>query len=266
VPTNPVDTRFEIALNMDLQLDDISNPTRISGELGDYTHSSHIQIERIFTWSRGNNSPLTGVYTFLFSATQQPDPPGTGFGRMVVSPSGYAVWSGRTPDGRPFAQGAYTTIYNNWPVWSVMAGRVNGIFTGWVNFANQSGSDFTAQLTWIGPEAPGPNHAFVPQFVTTVNVAGGLYVIPPRGTPALQLNSNTNNVHITLTDGGLDNEIDRDVTMDQYSRIFFTPRLLGDSLAVSPATGLASTTRSTATSPWTNTAVSSSLHGYSVIH
>jgi hypothetical protein len=233
----PTDTRYEIPVNMDLQLDSIDNPTKVSGELDDYTHSSHIQLERIFTWSRGNMSQNAGVYTFLFNGTHEPDPLGTGYGRAVVSPTGYMTWSGRTPDGKSFVQGAYTTIYNNWPVFTVMAGVRYGIFSGWLNFADQRDTDFSAQLTWIGPEEPGPNHAFVPQFVTSINLDGSRYVPLARGQTVLNLNSSTNNVHLTFTDGGLEGQIDRDLTLTSRNTFLFNPRQRGDSLVVTPAWG-----------------------------
>src|SRR4051812_4408071 len=47
----PTDTRYEIPVNMNLQLDSIENPTRISGSLNDYTHSSSISMEHIFVAS-----------------------------------------------------------------------------------------------------------------------------------------------------------------------------------------------------------------------
>lgn len=235
-PPGSYNTRYELPVNMDLQLDSVDNPTKITGTLGDYTHSSHIQLELIVVASRGNPNPLAGNYTYNFSATHEPDPPGTGYGRIIVTTSGMAIASGVTPDGHPFGRSANITAYNNLPVFWVMAGTVNGVFSGWLNFQNQSDSDFTGQLTWIGPEEPGPNHAFVPQFVTTVDVVGSSYVYT-RNMTALQLNSSTNNIHLTFTDGELDNEIDRDLTLNQYNRVIFNPHLVGDSMYVSPSTG-----------------------------
>ena len=233
----PTDTRYEIPVNMDLQLDSIDSPTSITGQLNDYTHSSHIEVERIFVASRNNPCPEAGTYTYLFSATHEPDPNGTGYGRVFVYTSGYLYAYGYTPDGRFFSQGANVTVNDRWPVFAKMAGTIYGIFSGWLNFQDQSDSDFSGQLTWIGPEEPGPNHAFVPQFVTSVDVAGSRYVYTPRMT-ALDLNSSTNNIHLTFTDGGLENEIDRDLTLNQFNRVIFSPHQIGDSMYVSPTTGL----------------------------
>jgi hypothetical protein len=117
-----------------------------------------------------------------------------------------------------------------------MAGTVHGIFSGWLDFQSRYNSDFSGQLTWIGPEEPGPNHAFVPQFVTSVDVTGSSYVYQ-RGMTILQLGSDTNNIHLTWTDGGLENEIDRDLTLSRYNRCTFNPREPGYSMWVSPTTG-----------------------------
>lgn len=233
----PTDTRYEIPVNMTLQLDSIDNPTKITGSLDDYTHSSSITLERIFVASRGNLAQQAGAYTFLFSANHQPDPPGTGWGRVIVRTTGGISCAGRTPDGRAFAQAAWVTVYNHWPVFTKMAGTTNGIFSGWLTFNSTYNSDFSGQLTWIGPEEPGPNHAFVPQFVTSVNVVGSTYTVPYR-TTILPLNSDTNNIHLTFTDGGLENQIDKDATMLWNDRVLFSPAVRGQSLTFSPAWGL----------------------------
>jgi hypothetical protein len=113
----------------------------------------------------------------------------------------------------------------------------NGIFSGWLNFSSTSSSDFSGQLTWIGPEVPGPNHAFVPSFVTTINVVGSRYVVPFR-TTIVPLSSNTNNIHLTFTDGGLENEIDKDATMLSNDRVIFNPVQRGQALVFYPRWGL----------------------------
>lgn len=233
----PTDTRYEIPVNMTLQLDSIDNPTQITGNLNDYTHSSSIAMERIFVASRGNPASQVGLYTFLFSATHEPDPNGTGWGRAVVTSTGVISWAGRTPDGRAFSQAANLTVFNHWPIFTKMAGVTNGIFSGWLNFSSSSSSDFSGQLTWIGPEVPGPNHAFVPRFVTSINVVGNQYTVPRR-TTILQLNSDTNNIHLTFTDGGLENEIDKDATMLPNDRVLFNPAVRGQTLLFYPAWGL----------------------------
>ena len=125
---------YEIPVNMTLQLDSIDNPTRITGNLDDYTHSSSISMEHIFVASRGNLAQQAGSYTFLFSANHQPDPSGTGWGRVIVWSSGLISCAGRTPDGRAFSQATYVTVYDNWPVFTKMAGVINGIFSGWLIF------------------------------------------------------------------------------------------------------------------------------------
>lgn len=73
--------------------------------------------------------------------------------------------------------------------------------------------------------------------MTSVNVTGSRYVYS-RGMTILQLNSSENNIHLTFTDGGLENEIDRDLTLNQYNRCIFNPREAGYAMYVSPTTGL----------------------------
>ncbi len=231
------DTRYAIARIIDLQLDSVSSPTRITGEMTDLTHSSTVEMEKVAVATLANTAPETGAYTFLFSSGDAGVPHATGFGRVVVSRLGHLVASGRTPDGRTFTQTANATIYDRWPVFAKMAGVTNGILSGWISFQEKLTSDFNGQLVWIGPEVPGPNHAFVPAFSGNVSVVGSRYFAPNHDT-VLNVNSSTNNIHLGLADGGLENSIDRTLTLTTANRFIFSPRLAGDSLAVNPATGL----------------------------
>ena len=234
---DPNDTRYAVARIIDFQLDSIENPSRITGEMTDLTHSSTVEMERVNVATLANTAPETGAYTFLFSSGDAGVPSSTGFGRVVVSRLGHLIASGRSPDGRAFTQTANVTVYDRWPVFAKMAGVTNGILSGWLNFQERSSSDFNGQLVWLGPEVPGPNHAYVPAFSGNVSVVGSQY-FPPGGNTVLNVNSSSNNLHLSLTDGGLENSIDRSLTLTSGNKFIFSPRLAGDSLAVNPATGM----------------------------
>ncbi|MDB6024716.1 MAG: putative Peptidylprolyl isomerase [Verrucomicrobiales bacterium] len=233
----PISTRYAVARIIDLQLDSVSSPTRITGDMTDLTHSSTVEMERVAVATLANAAPEAGAYTFLAASGDSGVPHNTGFGRLLVSGLGHLIAVGRSADGRPFSQAANVTVYDRWPVFAKMAGTTNGILSGWLNFQETAGSDFTGQLTCIGPEVPGPNHAFVPEFSGNTSVVGSRYIVPV-GSPVLNVDSSSNNVHLTLSDGGLETSINRNLTLTAGNKFVFSPRLTGDSLVVNPATGL----------------------------
>jgi hypothetical protein len=234
---DPHNTRYAVARVIDLQLNSIGSPTKISGDVTDLTHSSTVEIERVATATLANAAPEAGAYTFLFASNDSGIPGNTGFGRVVVTRAGHLVAAGRSADGRPFSQSANVTINDRWPVFAKMAGTTNGVLSGWVNFNQTASSDFTGQLTWIGPEVPGPNHAFVPEFSGETSVIGSRY-FAPGGSTVLEVDSSPNNVRLTLTDGGLETSINRNLTLTGGNKFVFSPKITGDSLVVNPATGL----------------------------
>jgi hypothetical protein len=163
------DTRYEIPRVIDLQLDSTGSPTRISGMLTDYTHSSDIELERVIPGFPAN-AANAGSYGFTVFAGDF-GPRGNGSGAVTIDRNGHLVAYGRVPGGRAFTQTANLTVYNHWPVFAKMDGTTNGILSGWISCPASAGT-FDGQLTWIGREVPGPNHAFVPAFVTEVSVRG----------------------------------------------------------------------------------------------
>ncbi|MDB6028528.1 MAG: putative Peptidylprolyl isomerase [Verrucomicrobiales bacterium] len=161
------DTRYEIPRVIDLQLDSTDSPTRINGMLTDFTHLSDIEIEKVAV-----NAGKAGSYTLAVSNDNEGAPTGTGNGRVTIDRAGRLVVSGRVPGGRTFSQTANLTVYNHWPVFAKMTGTVYGILSGWITYNDSDSNVFNGQLTWLGPEVPGPNHAYVPRFVTDVSVTG----------------------------------------------------------------------------------------------
>jgi hypothetical protein len=234
---DPNDTRYAVARIIDLQLDSVGATTRITGNMTDLTHSSTVEMEKVNVATLANSTPEAGAYTFLFQSSDDGVAHSTGFGRVVISRLGHLVASGRAPDGRTFTQTANVTVYDRWPVFAKMAGVTNGILSGWLSFQEKSTSDFTGSLVWIGPEVPGPNHAFVPAFSGNVSVVGSRY-LPLGGNTVLDVNSSSNNIHLGFADGGLETSIDRSLTLTAGNRFVFSPRLAGDALAVNPATGM----------------------------
>lgn len=162
------DTRYEIPRIIDLQLDSTDSPTRITGMCTDLTHSSNFELEKLAGSSLGKE----GAYTLVVSNDNDWAPTGSGTGHISIDRKGRIVASGHVPGGRTFSTTANLTVFNHWPVFATMAGTTNGVLSGFISFQNTAGTALNGQLTWIGPEVPGPNHAFVPRFVTDVSASG----------------------------------------------------------------------------------------------
>lgn len=230
------DTRYAIARIIDLQLDNVSAPTAIHGTVTDLTHSSTVELERVAVFSSVNPAPQLGRYTFLFSGSGDSGlPPGHGYGTITVNRSGRISASGKAPDGMTFSRTASLTVNNRWPFFTTLGGKTHGILSGWLDFEETATTDFAGELTWLGPEEPGPNNAFVPEFSGTVSVAGSRYV-PPVGA-ILQTATSTNNVHLSISGGGLETPSERDLTLTAGNRFIFSPRLTGDALTANRSKG-----------------------------
>src|ERR1043166_1159052 len=236
------DTRFAYARFIDLQLDNVSTPMSIQGTVTDGTHSSSIVIERLAAFGLANPAPEAGRYTFVIPNPGNSGlPAGTGFGVVSINQWGHIVASSRMADGRIWAQGANLTVSGRWPIFARVGAGFHGIVAGWMTFQDRSDSDFSGTLTWLGPEVPGPNNAFVPAFSGDFQMIGSHYVGSFR-SPVLQGNSSSNNVTLTLSSGGLDNTIERQLTLTSNNRFIFSPRLAGDSMGVAIGSGIFSGT------------------------
>ncbi len=223
---------YAVAGVIDLQL--ISS-TSIQGSVTDGTHSSTVELERVAIFAAGNPTPETGRYTFLFSNPSNPNIPG-GYGTATVSSRGKISASGKSADEMSFSQSACITVSGRWPVFAKLGGSTKGILCGWLTFADTTGSDFAGTVTWLGPEVPGPNNAFVNEFSGDVSVAGSRFSAP-RGASVLQTTSSTNNLHLTLSGGGLETPIEQNLTISSANKFTFSDRATGESLSVSTSKG-----------------------------
>lgn len=232
-----IDTRYAIARIIDLQLDTLDSPTIITGMVSDGTHLSTIELERVAVFGNGNVAPQTGRYTFLFNNSEEPGfPRGFGFGAVTMSSKGRISATGRSADGMSYHQTAAMTVGGRWPMFAKLGGSTKGILSGWLTFDETTESDFAGSLIWLGPEVPGPNHAFVPEFSGSVSAVGSRYISPSG--KVLQTSDAINNVHLTLSEGGLETPIERDVTLNPANKFIFTDRVKPEALSVKASTGL----------------------------
>ncbi|MEO5804621.1 MAG: hypothetical protein ABIR24_13935 [Verrucomicrobiota bacterium] len=232
------DTRYAVARFIDLQLEPGQSPMKINGTVTDSTHTSTVELERIAYFDALNPAPQMGRYTFLLLNPGDPGlPAGSGFGTMIIARSGRLSMSGRSADGRTFSRAAAVTVGERFPIFAKLGGSTKGILSGWLNFQETTESDFSGTLIWLGPEVPGPNNAFVPEFSGNVQAVGSRYFVPP-GTQVIQTSSATNNIGLTLNSGGLETPIDQTLTLTSANRFIFSPVLPGAALSVRPLTGL----------------------------
>ena len=233
------DTRYAVARFIDLQLEPADAPTKITGSVSDSTHTSIVESERIAHFDSLNPAPQMGRYTFLLLNPGDPSlPAGAGFGTMNIARTGRLSMRGRSADGQTFrAAATAVTVGERCPVFAKLGSFTKGILCGWLNFQETTESDFSGTLTWLGPEVPGPNNAFVPEFSGNVQAVGSRYFVP-AGTQVLQTLSATNNVQLTLSAGGLETPIERNLTLTSANRFIFSPVLPGHTLSVRASTGL----------------------------
>jgi hypothetical protein len=228
-------TSYAIARIIDLQF---TSPTAIQGTVSDFTHSSTVELERVAVFTSDSPAPGAGRYTFLFSNSSDPSlPSGFGYGTAIMNSRGKISAGGRSADEMRFSQRAALTVSGRWPVFAKLGGSTKGILCGWLTFAETAESDFAGSLTWLGPEVPGPNNAFVNEFSGDVSCVGSRFSAP-RGSTVLQTISSTNNVRLTLSGGGLETPIERDLTLSSANRFTFANRMPEDSLSVSASTGI----------------------------
>jgi hypothetical protein len=105
-------------------------------------------------------------------------PLGFGYGLLTVSTAGLVSFSGKLPDGTPFAQRTYLTAAREWPLFVPLHGGA-GAISGRVTFRDQAGStDLDGVLIWSRP-AIGTAAYYRQGFTVTVGLGGSRYTAVP---------------------------------------------------------------------------------------
>lgn len=147
------DTRYAVARIIDLQLEPAEAPTKITGTVSDFTHTSTVELERIAHFDAANPAPQMGRYTFLLLNPSDPGlPAGTGFGTVTVASTGRLSIRGRSADGRTFSRGTAVTVGERFPIFAKASGSTKGIFIWMVEFSGNTGERFfrDIDLAWAG--------------------------------------------------------------------------------------------------------------------
>jgi hypothetical protein len=224
-----------LIVNMNL---DLSGGTeQILGTVSNAGWSAGLQADRA-TFSATNPCPNAGKYTLaLESGGGSQSPGGYGYGTATISAAGSVVsLSGVLSDNTtvllPSASGVSKT--GQWPLYIPLYGKL-GSLSGWIDFTNGP-SVLAGEAGWFRVGASGKLY---PAGFTNYPAITGSTFAP--GTTRVPVLSETNNLNIILSGGGLGTNLTNTVTLYNTGRFVTNgagiPKL---TLSVVPSTGVVS--------------------------
>jgi hypothetical protein len=167
-----------VRLNASLQLD-LGAGGQITGEVRNANNSWIAMLLADRASSRSNQN-----FTFVIPGTDGGGadvPEGHGFGTLSVIGNGLVQWNASLADGTVIQPqtSARRTISSQgiYPLYFAPYGGA-GLLIGWIQFTNQSDSDFEGQVIWIKPSTPN-RKIFKAGFTNETGVVGSAYVQPP---------------------------------------------------------------------------------------
>ncbi|NOS71123.1 MAG: hypothetical protein HOP33_14480 [Verrucomicrobia bacterium] len=178
-----VQRRNSTPLTVYLQVD-LTGGDNIRGGVSDGDFWSDLQADRQVFNKSLNPTQLAGKYTVLIPGTTN-GPAGDCFGTVTVDLSGGIRFNGTLADGTKVTQMTTLSKDGYWPLYLNLY-RGGGALIGWVEFENNSDSDFDGSLVWLktgGLVTP----SYPAGFTNEVEAVGSRYVAPLPGTRALNL-------------------------------------------------------------------------------
>jgi hypothetical protein len=120
-------------------------------------------------------APQQGIYNLVLApAAENTDanyPVGHGFGRVTVSKTGFARFSGRLGDRTAVTFGASLSRAGGWPFFTALYGRAGSI-SGTVGFADLTQTDLTGGVAWFKPAGLQAQLRFPGGFTGRSEIAG----------------------------------------------------------------------------------------------
>lgn len=102
---------------------------------------------------------------------------GEGYGTANISANGTVQWSGVLPDGVKLSEKSALSGTGAWPVYASLYNGA-GVFIGWMQCTNQTGSDISGTAVWVMP----PGHGLYPPGLTNRIDAVGSSVLGVVGS------------------------------------------------------------------------------------
>lgn len=222
---------------INLQLNPADGSGDVTGTITDLTHTSTLSGERTQVFTATDPAPQHGTYTFSILSSGAPNAPkGAGFGRVIVDRLGHVSVAGVSGKGAPFGWATTLSPSGRWPLHARLPGP-GGLIEGMMSFRDTGGSDFDGNVQWMGDEVPYPPvpNSYVDQFAVDTSVVGSVY--QPTASRIINTWYDTNNAQLTFGGGGLDNEVDRNLSIGSHNQVAFVSRLSGDVMSLSGGTG-----------------------------
>ena len=189
-----------------------------------------------------------GKYTAIFGANADPNngiakngfPQGDGYGAVTVSTAGVVKVLGKLADGSKVSYSNALSKNNEWPLFIQLYSKA-GFISGNIVFSNQAQTDAAcAGMIWFKPDTSAaraplkPYPAGWPNGITTDFIASK-YLVPTKpttknptppnpdtvlglGVPGALVNT-TDNIFITLADGGLTTNTSNDASLSDKSKV-----------------------------------------------
>jgi len=177
--------------------------SQITGSVTSGTGSPS-SITASLTESTGTASQA-GAYTLLIPAPPGSDlPEGTGFGRLVVTPSGIVRFTGRLADGALVSTASFLAADGTVSLYARLYGE-KGFLSGVLKFESitttGSESDLDGTLEWHRPQG---GKSYSAGFDTTVSAIGSIYTPPAHGEAVADvLPAGQTQATVTLSGGNL---------------------------------------------------------------
>lgn len=102
---------------------------------------------------------------------------GEGYGTANISANGTVQWSGELPDGVKLSEKSALSGAGAWPVYASLYNG-SGVFIGWMQCTNRTGSDISGTAVWVMP----PGHGLYPPGLTNRIDAVGSSVLGMVGS------------------------------------------------------------------------------------
>lgn len=186
-------TNFDAAGNADFKAGSLQVALKLETTASEIVGTvSSPRFSANLTADLASNVLQPASYTLLFSPTTDVSPvspSGEGYA-LVTNKSGSVTLSGALADGTaysqvvPVSQNGYVPVYAS--LYTKAASTNAGLLLGWINLTNLQATAPANALTWIKKPFRSPN-PYTNGFTNLLGVQGGIWSVPPPGTPAISL-------------------------------------------------------------------------------
>jgi hypothetical protein len=237
---------YQLTLSLDVRGSIPTISGTLTGDVSSIVFNSDVALQRDLYNSGGLaiGGGFVGKYTMALLKTSSDAgiPQGTGYATIVVSSKGALTLAGKLANNIAITQGAQIVGMNTWPLYVSLHASQGFLAGNLLFFSPQApGLSISGTLDWLKPDTPAPLHADA--FTTQLDVQGALYLPPPAGRRAMDLNNTSPNAVFTATDGNLTAPpFTRDITIDSSNKVTTPLDPMSLKLTLSSANGFVSGT------------------------